>query len=727
MRNTVAVVLLVFAFVGDFGGQSPDSVDFARDIQPIFRQHCIGCHGPVQQMRGLRLDRRSAAMRVGSSGTNIAPGASEGSRLYLRLIGNQFGAQMPPGGHLTAEEINLIKVWIDHGARWPDDVSGDVSPTVPHPKVLAFVDTLRRGDRSPTFLSVEHVAEADLKGPGGATPLMYGALYRDRRAVRELLEKGADPDSRNQLGATALMWAVDDLENTRVLLEYGADPNLRSDEGFTPLLIAARWTQSAAVIKLLLEYGADPSTRSPDGLTALAGAAAAANYDGIVTLLNTNVDWKPVPVDLALRSRCDRCFQLLIAAASEQDLNNGLGIAARLGNVEAVKMLLDRGAKATSNVLRIAAGSDAGSPAAVELLLNFGADPNDVDDEGRTALDIAKRNGDTAIVKLLRHRDAREYVVADTPRGTQTHPPSVRLALERSLPLLQRADASFMKKSGCVSCHNNSLTEITMGLSLAKRDLPVDAAVATDEVHAVAEYLDRNRERAIEGSGLPGGIDTVSYTLLGIAGGGYRADTITDVWARYVRNVQMADGHWAVQAHRPPIESSDIQTTAVAMRSLQIYGGPRHDGDHDAVRRAAQWLLTAHPISTEDRVFQLLGLHWTDAPPTRIRIAGRALLAAQRSDGGWGQLSSLSSDAYATGQALFALKEARVVKVTDPTYERAIQFLLRSQFADGSWHVKSRATAIQPYFDSDFPHGRDQFISAAATNWATMALAAAVK
>ena len=112
----------------------------------------------------------------------------------------------------------------------------------------------------------------------------------------------------------------------------------------------------------------------------------------------------------------------------------------------------------------------------------------------------------------------------------------------------------------------------------------------------------------------------------------------------------------------------------------------------------------------------------------------RQLLAEQRPDGGWSQLPSLTSDAYATGQTLVALKQARaflaidttaksVLSAIDSAYERGTQFLLNSQLADGSWYVKSRALPIQPFFESGFPHGRDQFVSAAATNWATMALA----
>jgi hypothetical protein len=56
-----------------------------------------------------------------------------------------------------------------------------------------------------------------------------------------------------------------------------------------------------------------------------------------------------------------------------------------------------------------------------------------------------------------------------------------------------------------------------------------------------------------------------------------------------------------------------------------------------------------------------------------------------------------------------------------------VRFLLGTQLEDGSWYVRTRAIPVQPYFDSEFPHGQDQFISAAATNWATMALALAAR
>jgi hypothetical protein len=101
--------------------------------------------------------------------------------------------------------------------------------------------------------------------------------------------------------------------------------------------------------------------------------------------------------------------------------------------------------------------------------------------------------------------------------------------------------------------------------------------------------------------------------------------------------------------------------------------------------------------------------------------AMRDLLTTQRADGGWA-LSSLQSDAYATGSALVALHEAGVGR-DDTAYRRGVQFLLETQLPDGSWFVGTRSHHTQLFFDSGFPQGEHQYISAAATNSATQALA----
>ena len=83
------------------------------------------------------------------------------------------------------------------------------------------------------------------------------------------------------------------------------------------------------------------------------------------------------------------------------------------------------------------------------------------------------------------------------------------------------------------------------------------------------------------------------------------------------------------------------------------------------------------------------------------------------------------SDAYATGEALVALRESGASARSSRAYRKGLEFLLRTQIDDGSWIVETQAVPIQAYFESGFPYGVNQWISAAATGWATMALALA--
>jgi squalene cyclase len=354
-------------------------------------------------------------------------------------------------------------------------------------------------------------------------------------------------------------------------------------------------------------------------------------------------------------------------------------------------------------------------------LVEHGANVNAKAAAGATALDFAERQGDPAVIELLRKAGGVEGDAAPAPELKPKPAQSARAAVERSLPLLQRNDVAFLRMSGCVSCHNNNLT--AMAVSTArKQGLKVDEAIAASQKEKIAAYLGGFRESALQGSFVAGGSHAVAYNLLGLAAENWPADPVTDAMAQYVKNQQRSDGAWTVREARPPLNSSDIQSTATAMRALQFYGLKSRRAEYDrAVERAADWLAQAQPTTNEDRVFQILGLVWA-AKPERTRAIAKELLAGQRSDGGWSQTVSLSSDAFATGQALFALRESGVLKPSDAAYRRGAQFLISTQLEDGSWYVRSRAVPIQPYFESGFPHGRDQFISAAATSWAVIGL-----
>ena len=106
-----------------------------------------------------------------------------------------------------------------------------------------------------------------------------------------------------------------------------------------------------------------------------------------------------------------------------------------------------------------------------------------------------------------------------------------------------------------------------------------------------------------------------------------------------------------------------------------------------------------------------------------MKKAVDALLATQRTDGGWSQTDEMTSDAYATATVVTALQEAGRLPGDHPAILYGCRYLINTQLEDGTWHIKTHAKPIQTYYESGFPHGKDQFISIAATAWATIALA----
>ena len=99
-------------------------VDFARDVRPILEKRCFSCHGPDRQESDLRLDRRADAFKGGENGLAIAPGKSGESPLVERIAGKDADLRMPPKGELlSADQVALIRAWIDQGANWPDELA----------------------------------------------------------------------------------------------------------------------------------------------------------------------------------------------------------------------------------------------------------------------------------------------------------------------------------------------------------------------------------------------------------------------------------------------------------------------------------------------------------------------------------------------------------------------------------------------------------------------------
>lgn len=384
-------------------------------------------------------------------------------------------------------------------------------------------------------------------------------------------------------------------------------------------------------------------------------------------------------------------------------------------NLEMLRAMVDKGAdvQATdgigSTTLMWAASNEKANPELVEELLKLGVNPNAANKKGETALTWAMRRGQTPIVTALTRAGASQTA-------------QIKQSVESALALLQKSGGQFVRVSGCTSCHHQSLPQ--MAASLARqRGLSTNDQVAQNQVAAVVAMFKPARELMLQGTDrIPDTPVTVSYALLGLHAEGYAPDETTEAMAHVISTKQFPDGSFHALSARPPMESSDFTATALSVRALQLYGKQ----PEKIVAQAREWLRTSRAETTEDQAMQLLGLAWSNANSEDVRKVAQALLKEQHSDGGWSQLSTLESDAYATGQALFALHQAGQLAGNDTAYQRGVGFLLRTQFADGSWLVRSRAYPFQPYKESGFPHGKDQWISASGTSWAAMALSLAL-
>ena len=99
-------------------------IDFVKDVQPIFESKCLSCHGTKKQESAYRLDHKESALRGGDIGKAIVPGKSGDSPLIRYVAGLDPDIKMPPEGErLTADQIAILRAWIDQGADWPESAS----------------------------------------------------------------------------------------------------------------------------------------------------------------------------------------------------------------------------------------------------------------------------------------------------------------------------------------------------------------------------------------------------------------------------------------------------------------------------------------------------------------------------------------------------------------------------------------------------------------------------
>ena len=718
-------------------GFAQTKVNFIRDVRPILAQKCFSCHGEAAQQAGLRLDRRQQALRGGDYGPVIVPGKSAESKLIRRVVNGDGGLQMPPTGPLSDEEIGILRAWIDEGADYRLEI--EEAPAKPvDPKLAKLIAAVRSSQVDAVERLLAENNELIRAGDrAGSTPLHHAAGFGTPAMVKLLVDRGADVNAGNKRKSTPLFWALPDETKVRLLIEHGADVNGKTIDGRTPVYQAALMGDGVRILKLLLERGGAPDVKTITGMTPLMAAASRANVEAMRILIERHVDVNArngagatALMDAALTGNA-QAVRLLLEKGDSTNLKTkkneiALAFAATAGVEETFKLLLDRTEDIDVRDIRgyspllYAAGSDAMPAGIVRLLLSRGANAT-AEGDGETARMLAAKRGDTEVARLLGAPQAERTSSSADPRkeGRLGERP-IAEAVGPALALLEKQSRNFIRIGGCNSCHAQDLPSAAVALA-RDRGLP-----APKEIPQLPQHMHANTaERLLDlNSVAPSGI-ALAWELFDFGMNGVARDEYTDAVVHYLIAMQAPEGNWRTfGSRRPPMSSGESQAAALSIYAIRRYGRSEdHARNAGAISRAASWLERNVAPHTQDRAFRLLGLGWAEASPAAIAAAARELATSQCADGGWSQLEGLATDAYATGEALYALRVGAKMPAADPVYRKGIAYLLRTQAEDGSWHVNSRSIWLQPYFESGFPYGRDQWISTAGTAWAVMALA----
>lgn len=646
-----------------------------------------------------------------------------------------------------------------------------------------LVQAIRNGDANALGKLLEGGAGVNTRDAEGNTPLILAALYSGPDCVELLLKRGADVNAANKGGATALIRAATDYEKARLLIAAGARVGVRTGKagnevlGNTPLLLAARRSGNARTVRLFIEHQADVRERNDAGASPIIAAAASGDLEIVKLLLEHGADANdtPKPKDPQDSGASAGRRTPLMWAAFEDNLpvlqllrqhgadpnkasNHGtpLSHATWHDSFAAAEFLLDQGAKVDEKdrypgytPLLWAAGTDSPRPRLVQLLLDRGANPNAEGGQMVTTLLgvpqtprlLAEKRGRTAIVEALVAAGAKapppskQVIRHKRPLPEKLESPLLTTAAENAIAMLQvtakRSRESFLRnenRQDCTSCHQQTLPMAAVGHA-RMHSVRLDQEAAREQIGLIGTITDIEfkPEFILQSLFHPDPTHTFGYELFGLMSEHQPASYLTDVRVQHLVTIQAGDGRWFMNLPRPPMMSSDVTATALAIQAIKQYGWRGRKIEFDrSVDRGRKWLESVKTETNEESVYQLLGLHWAGVSADKLAPLARALSDRQRPDGGWSQLPTLESDAYATGQVLFALAQVGYLPVTGDSWQRGLRFLLETQEADGTWHVVRRAFPIQPTMVSRFPHHRDSWISASGTSWAVLAITQAL-
>jgi hypothetical protein len=274
-------------------------------------------------------------------------------------------------------------------------------------------------------------------------------------------------------------------------------------------------------------------------------------------------------------------------------------------------------------------------------------------------------------------------------------PNDVRSTIDRGLGFLAKDALAWKAEHNCASCHHAAL--VVWSMREAKvRGHAVDEPVLAEMTKWIAESGD-GKTGVPRPEGIPKALNTKAvYFALGL-----QADPSPDEVAqaglkRFLETVkgdQLDNGSWAAWPNtRPPIfGKSDESMTALATLAL-VPAAAGDEAARAARDKAMHWLAETESDDDAQSIAMRLVL-WRRAgrPAEEWELLVRGIKERQNADGGWSQSPDMASDAWATGQALYALAHTGI-KADDPLINRAHAFLVQTQRENGSWPMISRPT-----------------------------------
>jgi squalene-hopene/tetraprenyl-beta-curcumene cyclase len=297
--------------------------------------------------------------------------------------------------------------------------------------------------------------------------------------------------------------------------------------------------------------------------------------------------------------------------------------------------------------------------------------------------------------------------------------PDVRSVIDRGLVFLAKDSVTWKESRKCYECHHAPFT--IWALNEAKhRGYPVDDKVLTEMTSWVVgeDYLAkllaaRPEQKEIVFNEAP------LLLALGIEAGDTKEtqDGLKRMLAAVVHD-QEQDGFWKRANESRPILSSPDTLTTLALLALSAPNAPDlGEAGSAAKQKGLQWLAAAKADDELQSIaLRLILWHRLGRPAAEWEPLVQQLQQAQHDDGGWSQVKLAKSDAFATGQALYALAEAGA-RPEDAAVKKAQAFLAKSQGPDGAWAMTSRAIMGNGQVATKF-----EPITHASTAWAVMGL-----